>query len=110
MTIAKTHILNIVDSRFTIMALVAGMVMLAASYVALVNNSVFNIVAREDALEEMTNLETDLAVLETRYIELSNQINLNLAYERGFVDASKQAVFVRASEASSGLSFAGDEI
>ena len=110
MTITKKHILNIVDSRFAIMVLIAGLIMLAAGYVALVNNSVFNIVAREEALEEITNLETNLAILETRYIELSNHINLPLAYERGFIDASKQAVFVRVSEANGGLSFADNEI
>lgn len=110
MIIAKAHILNILDSRFTIMALVTGLVMLAASYVALVNNSVFNIVVRENALEEVTNLETNLAILETRYIELSNHINLPLAYERGFVDASRQEIFVRVGEGNLGLSFADNEI
>jgi hypothetical protein len=110
MTIAKESIVNILESRLTIALLLASLIMLAASYVALVNNPVFNIVVREDSLEEITTLESDLAVLGSRYIELSNRITLPLAYERGFIDASKEATFVKISEEGSSFSFANNEI
>lgn len=107
---AKIQPLNIIDQRWLAAGLFTGIILLASTYVFLVNNSVFNIVARENLLEEINRLETELVVLETRYIELSSQITLSFADTLGFVDASREVTFVKESEGASRLSLIDNEI
>ena len=109
MTIAKTKIVNLFESRLATAVLLGLIAVLLGAYVYLVNNSVFNIVARETALEKASNYATELAVLESRYIELSGNITLSLAYTLGFADASAESVFVREGETAR-FSLADNEI
>lgn len=109
MIVAKDKIIEIMDSRLTLFILGSFVVCLLGAYVYLVNSSVFNIVAREEAMERGSVYATELSVLESRYIELSGNITLPLAYTLGFSDASNKSAFVRESE-SARFSLAANEI
>ncbi len=110
MIFAKTTTLKIIDSRLTVGLLLALAVALAVFYIILVNNSVFNIVAREQALSQISDLQTELAGLETSYLTLSSHLTMPLALSRGFIDASQTAVYVKASESAGRFSFASNEL
>lgn len=82
------------DRRFLAFYL-AMILTLAGLYIYLLHNSVFNLQARELALEETVRLETDIAVLETRSMALVNNINLDLAYNLGFAELATEPLFAR---------------
>jgi len=56
-------------------------------YGFLVNQTVINIVERENIQDEITMLNSEISGLEFDYIALKNEINLKYAYSVGFEDA-----------------------
>ena len=58
-------------------------------YVYLVNQTILNIVMRENVESEMVDLESKISELEFEYITLKNDINIDYAYSIGFVDVEK---------------------
>lgn len=87
--------------------LLALVLLLSAGYIYLVHNSLYNLKARELAVEKSVELETEIAVLETRSISLLSEINLDLAAASGFVELNEEPLFAAQSE-SVRLSLAGD--
>lgn len=83
---------------------------LSVLYVYLVQDSVFTIVRIRSTAEQISALESDVARLESSYMTLSSNVNLELAYALGFEDSSAIMKFV--APAPSALSYAGtnDEI
>lgn len=86
--------------------LLALVLLLSAGYIYLVHNSIYNLKAREVAIEKSVELETEIAVLETRSISLLSEINLELAAASGFVELKQEPLFAVKSE-SVRLSLAG---
>ncbi len=59
-------------------------ILLIVSYLYLINSSVFNIMERREAEEKIGTLGTEVALLESKYIELSSDIDMDLAQQLGF--------------------------
>ncbi|MDO8183410.1 MAG: hypothetical protein Q7T49_00270 [bacterium] len=79
--------------------LLVFILILAASYIYLLHNAVYNLQVRQEALETVATLETDIAVLETRSITLLNTINLELAQSLGFTELKTEPTFARRNTA-----------
>lgn len=56
------------------------------SYAYLVNQTILNIVERENVEESIITLSSDISEMEFEYISLKNDINLAYAHSIGFVD------------------------
>lgn len=92
-----THITRqtrIIGALFGVACILAGM------YVYFVNVTVHNVVARREIERDMVAVATEVAVLESHYIDLKSNVTLVLAEERGFAQASKERFVSRASRVS----------
>lgn len=79
--------------------LLALILLLSASYIYLLHNAVYNLQARQEALEQAASLETDIAVLETRSMTLLSSINLDLAQTLGMAELKAEPIFARRNTA-----------
>lgn len=77
------------------------LLLLAGAYIYLLHNSVYNLQAREQALEQMVELETEIAVLESTSMAMLSEINLDLALTLGFAEVLQEPLFAERSEAVS---------
>lgn len=59
-------------------------IIFSAYYAYLVNQTIFNIVARENAENESVTLNSKISEDEFKYISLKNDVNLDYAYSVGF--------------------------
>lgn len=64
-------------------------------YVYLVNRTVMNVVARQRMEKEMVSISGTIGDLEFKYITLKNSVTLELAYQKGFQDASPSSFLAR---------------
>ncbi len=71
---------------FLIMA--AILLSLFALYGYFLNTAIMRVVAREAAMNTISQLDTRLSELEFTYIEKQNSIDIELAYERNFVNVA----------------------
>ncbi len=86
-------------------------ILLLAGYLYLVNTSVFAIVARKQAESKISDLESQVATLEARYIVLSGRLTLDYAHELGFHDLANDTVrYARSGGGAVSLSSAANEI
>lgn len=67
-----------------------------------VSTSIINVLVRKEVEQSITDVNSRLSELETHYLVLKNQITLEYAYTRGFVDITDKQFTVRA--AAAGLS------
>lgn len=92
-----------------ILLLILLLVGQALMYVYLVNSSIFNVVARKEHEEMISLTETEITGLVSEYMALSEKITLELAYERGFVDAPASGVFAKVQTDALTLSLLNNE-
>lgn len=59
------------------------------SYGYLINATIGNVVARQQAQSAITKLSAELATLETTHLQLKNRIDPSLAAQLGFVDVAE---------------------
>ncbi|MDP3875337.1 MAG: hypothetical protein Q8Q22_02360 [bacterium] len=84
-------------------ALVAISMLSLFIYIYAVNATARNIAIRQDLEKQMANMSANLNSLEFAYIELRNNITIELAYDHGFREAKSPLYVSRARPAS--LSF-----
>jgi hypothetical protein len=93
----NTKVINLISwdnfEQKLIWSLFAIMIALVGLYIYLVNISVFNIMARKEAEERISQIATEVAKLEATYIGLSSKIDMETAYALGFKDASKDGSY-----------------
>lgn len=77
--------------------LVTGILILAASYVFLLQKAIVNVVAREKVVAEVNIKTTQVAGLEANYFTLKNSITLEMAHTKGFKDAAVTAYISKKS-------------
>lgn len=71
---------------FVILALVFCSIL---AYGYLINATIGNVVARQQAQSSITALSAELATLETAHLQLKNHIDPSLAAQLGFVDVAE---------------------
>jgi hypothetical protein len=69
----------------------------AFGYVYFVSTSVLNIIARKDAHNQISTLESTIGTLESEYYNLSSSISRNVASELGLVSLSSKSFVTRTS-------------
>ncbi len=100
----KVATINNIEHRLVVI-LGALLLVEAFMYVYFVNSSIFNVVARKETEEMVSVTETEITGLVARYMSLSDQVNLALAYEKGFVDAPADGRFAVVKPEAVALSF-----
>lgn len=81
---------------FYILASVA--LVFLGGYVYFVNQTVWNIVSRQNATKEIAMISSEVASLEASYMSLSGSLTLDHAYALGFREvASDNTIFVERS-------------
>lgn len=90
------HALNnhaLQKKAFFVLAIVVFL--LFATYIYFVNQTVWNVVARQDAVKVVRQLSSDVASLEASYMSFSSTITLEHAYVMGFQDVqSENTLFI----------------
>lgn len=71
------------------------------SYIYLVNKTIMNVVAREKIENNISSLSTTIGTLEFKYITLKNAVTLDLAYTKGFEEATPTKFIARQSSGTS---------
>ncbi len=77
-----------IDIKIVFFSLAALLLTFFLLYAYLVNKTVMNVVARENAENDISELSTTIGTLESQYMTLKNSVTLDLAYSRGFKDAT----------------------
>ncbi len=114
MTVYKLKInTNIVNNdnfeRKLFFALASILLILFASYVYFLGSITFNIVERNSLNVEIRNLSSAIGDMETKYLSLSNKVDLSLAGSLGFKEA-KNTQFVSREPLARNLSFRSNDI
>jgi hypothetical protein len=71
-----------------IFSLFGGVVLFAFLYGYFVNQTILNVVARENIETKLIELSSEVSSLEVEYIKLKNKIDLEFAYSLGYSDVS----------------------
>ena len=89
MTEIITKQLNTINHLERKLFWVFSVLLLMASifYAYLVNQTVLNVVVKENFDEQILSLNSKVGELESKYISVKNQINLDYAHSVGFVEA-----------------------
>lgn len=81
-------------SRSIFICLVVATVLLALSYIVLVNKAVLNAVAKERTEQRIATLGSELGEAEFQYIHAKGEVTMDLASNLGFVPAQGKTSFV----------------
>ncbi|KKS76604.1 MAG: hypothetical protein UV64_C0005G0003 [Parcubacteria group bacterium GW2011_GWC1_43_11b] len=76
-----------------ITAMVVLFLVLGVAYIYLVNTTVFLVNARSDAEDGGSQIESELALLETEYLSAQSAIDLPFVLAHGFIEAPKDSTF-----------------
>lgn len=72
-------------------------ILLAGLYGYFVSKSIINIIIREEIEQDLARVNAHMSSLEFDYIKKKNTINLELAYEMGFMDVQNKKFVTRKS-------------
>ena len=74
-------------------------VALFASYIYLISASIVHVVIRTESSQELKKVDSEIALLESRYIEAQNKVSSEIASLDGYTEIAKK-VFIDRSVAS----------
>ena len=80
------------------------LILLAFLYAYMVNKTVWNVVARENAEKNISSISSNIDDMEFQYIALKNAITPDLAASLGYTE-SDNTVFITRNDASENLSY-----
>ncbi len=83
----RKAIVEKINSKMLFILLSAILVLIFASYAYLINKTIMNVVARESTERRIASLSTTIGELEFKHMTSKSQITLDLAYQKGFLDA-----------------------
>ena len=75
-------------------ALLFGVVMLASMYIYMINKTVWNVLARQQAQTQIVSINSKLSAVEYKYISAKNSVTMQLAESMGFQPITNQSMFV----------------
>ena len=97
----STHIKTLPPSLFVVFF--AVLAVLGILYLYLIQSSVVSVMDRRSLEHRASQLESELATLESSYVNLIGAITLFDAYTRGFVDASSATGYALTQTPSTGV-------
>lgn len=108
----KIKQLNVEEISYRVTPLAfLGILFFSFYYIYLLNDSVFNVVLREKYSKEARLLGSEVSLLENKFIEVRNNINIDMAYSLGYRDDFNNIHFSSEDKnLSGGLSLLGNEI
>jgi len=80
------HITPTAFEKKAFLVLAGLIVSLLVLYVYFVNQTVWNIVSRQDLTKSINTISSDVATLESTYMTLSSSLTIDHAYALGFKD------------------------
>ncbi len=86
--IATTSKLNNINKKKILISLVFAITFLSCSYIYLIIQTTINITTYQNMEEEIVNLDSHLGNLEFEYMSLKKTINLKMAQNLGYTEAS----------------------
>lgn len=89
------------------LGLIVSVLLMFATYVYLVNQTIMHVVAREDAEIVLADMSAEVGALELSLINTRGEITLAYAKTNGFVESS-DTVFLAKSDTEQKLSFANN--
>jgi len=93
-TTTATYNPTILEKRL-LTGLISTCFILLCMYVFFVNQTVWNVAARQDTFNKINSFSGEIAALETEYMNESASLTLERAYAMGFQEASsKETVFI----------------
>ena len=93
--IAQTISYNNEISKKIVVMLLAAMVCIVFLYGFFVRETILNVVAREKVNKEASVMLSSIAALEAKYMNIKENISLDLAYAQGFKDAGSPDFITR---------------
>ena len=94
----KNAYINPATQKKAFFSLVFVALVFVGGYAYFVNQTVWNIVARQNATKEIAKVSSDVAELEASYMNLSGELTLDHAYALGFHEVkSEDTTFVERS-------------
>ncbi|MCC2630929.1 MAG: hypothetical protein K0S38_738 [Candidatus Paceibacter sp.] len=87
--------IHFVSTKTVFFVTLAALLSTFIFYVYLVNKTVMNVVARQQVERAISEHSTSLGALEFKYIGLKNAVTLELAYAKGFTDATPVSFIAR---------------
>ena len=101
------HTLHRLDRyrHLAVILLLLSNVILAGSYMYLINTTIYNAVNLSRAQTDVSITTAHIAELESKYSILSTIVTLDYAYSHGFTDASMHQMYINEKPVSHILSF-----
>ncbi len=97
----ETSIWKKISSKMLFFIFATVLVIVFALYAYLVHKTIMNVVARQKAEDQIATLSGTIGNLELQYMTAQNSITLNLAYSKGFKEATPSQFIARGSSALS---------
>ncbi len=94
--VIRKTIADNVSTKVLFFSLTALLLLVFVSYAYFLNKTIMNVVSREKTEHQIATLSTNIGELEFKHIELKNSITLELAYQKGFLDAVPSQFIARA--------------
>lgn len=73
------------------------LILFCGAYVYFINTMILDVAGREKALASLSDLSSETAALEAKYVELSGRVTLDLAYGLGFQETGNHTGFALAA-------------
>lgn len=93
-TIKQNIMQNINPYRRVFRGLMVYTGLLMGLYLFFIGGIVFNIIAKKDVQSKVRELTSKISVMESSYLALSSDVNMNSALEKGFVQ-NKNVYYVK---------------
>jgi len=104
---SRTLTIRLIEKRlFT--TLIVALFILGGFYSYLLVSSVVNVIVREEAEQEIAQLNSTLSDMEFAYIKQQDTIDLTRAHSLGFTDATEKLFVSRRSVLGQNLTLDGD--
>ncbi|MDQ3014540.1 MAG: hypothetical protein M3Q73_01600 [bacterium] len=96
----KTHTLKVkfwdnLNTKLLFFVLAGLLLMIFVSYAYLINKTIMNVVAREKSEQRIATLSSVIGELEFEHMMVKNKVTLELAHQKGFMDASPSRFLAR---------------
>lgn len=89
--------------KYLFVTVTASVIILAGLYVYLVNDTVWQMVQIRQRAEIATNVESELATLEAKYLTLTTNLTLAAAVSQGFIEPAPSHLLVLRQPVTVGL-------